>query len=568
LPGTYLRAYSKQEETTIGVGTRVAANTTIWTKATKDKPRVRLAYRHDEGVVMDVHQRGYYLVKFDPVLSTRATGETTLVSSYRTGRVRSTALSRVVTQDAMSDLSSFGRKSRGKAFFDIIARREKSKATTEDELMNRILRLRQLLSSASLETLEADVLVKEGFLKERELAMLLEGMVSDRKIMKYPWSHIPQKYQRLLLTAGTPDQAVTRVMNEDRIASAPASRRGAEAQRRLLRSVALWGRSQRRLIRVSEASQETLFNVAVQRASLGLPVCHWNYLSAPGGSMVEFGEGIMFQWDGFQSAKANHTITFGSPLGIFLGESLEFVWWRLDEADDQWWDEGYSHVWKIVNTPYYMRRMAFEDDVSEAIRDLQVQAAQEGAPITRAQAAEAVLLRPRFKLVHMSINLIAALHNFHHDVVKVQQKTRAKQRRSLKSGDLRSIFQINLDDEGLSTWAQTWCVEMAERESQSGSHGGHSGSGEVSLHKRVGHMCPVWVLRKNVKAHEKVLQTRMGGPNKQTEYCKVNRPRVGCWAGKGKLKANESRIRMGRDDLDVRTPMLAVLPSELGEDDE
>jgi hypothetical protein len=562
VPETHLRAYSQEEGRQLGVDSLVSATTTIWTEGVQGD-RYRLAHRGDQGVVMAVHKNGVYLVKFDPVLSTRATGEPELLSSYRTGRVRGEHLVRRVEDELI--FSGMNRKGRARVFLDVISKREKSRATTEDDLLARILRLQRILSNGGRNNIDPFVLVEEGFVKERELAMLLEGMVKDHKIMKYPWSQIPQKYQRLLLTAGTPDQAVTRVMKEDRSVSSPVSKDEAEAQRRLLRATAIWGRSQRRLVRVSEASQETLFRVAVQRAALGLPVCHWNYLSAPGGTMVEYGAGIMFQWDGFKSEQANHAITFGAPRGVFLGEHLEFVRWRLAAADDKWWDEGFSHVWQVASTPYYMRRMDFEATVSAAIRELQVEAAAQGEPITRAQAAEAVLQRPHLKLVHMSINLIAALHNFHHGVVKVKQQDKVSRRRAKNS--LRSIFQINLDDDGLSTWAETWCVDTAERESQTGSHGGTDETGDVSLHKRVGHISPVWVLRKNVRSIDKVLGTK-GGRDGKTEYCKVERPRIGCWAGKGKLKANEARIRLGSDDLDARTPTLAILPDDISDSEE
>jgi hypothetical protein len=274
----------------------------------------------------------------------------------------------------------------------------------------------------------------------------------------------------------------------------------------------------------------------------------------------------MFQWDGFQAERANHVFTFGAPKGIFLSEHLEFVSWRLVTADDRWWAEGFSHVWQIANTPYYMRRLEFEDTVSTALQRLQDEAATRGEPITRAQAAEAVLQRPEFKLVHMSINLIAALHNFHHDVVEGEKQDKARRKRS-KTRNLRSVFQINLDDDGLSTWSQTWCADQAKRESQTGSQGGTGKTGLVALHKRVGHISPVWVLPKNVRFTDKVMSTK-ADVNGKVEYCKVERPRIACLVGKGKLKANEVRVRLGSDDIDVRTPTLALLPAEISGNEE
>jgi hypothetical protein len=561
LPGSFLRSYTPDEERVWAVGTRVSAAKTI----RRYQSGVKIAHRHDKGVVMEVHQRGFFLVKFDPVLTVQADG-TEVFSPYRTERVSGIDLVQVINQEEVTDISSLGRKGQGKAFFDFLLQREKAKATSEDELMSRISRLRKLLSAASFFGSSPGVLVEEGFLKERELAMILEGAASDKKIMKYPWSYIPKKYQRLLLTVGTHDQAVTRVMKEDRSVSSPVSDREAEAQRRLLRATAIWGRSQRRLVRVSEASQETLFDVAVQRAALGLQVCHWDCLSAPGGTGLEFGSGVMFQWDGFQAERANHVFTFGAPKGIFLSEHLEFVSWRLVTADDRWWAEGFSHVWQIANTPYYMRRLEFEDTVSTALQRLQDEAATRGEPITRAQAAEAVLQRPEFKLVHMSINLIAALHNFHHDVVEGEKQDKARRKRS-KTRNLRSVFQINLDDDGLSTWSQTWCADQAKRESQTGSQGGTGKTGLVALHKRVGHISPVWVLPKNVRFTDKVMSTK-ADVNGKVEYCKVERPRIACLVGKGKLKANEVRVRLGSDDIDVRTPTLALLPAEISGNEE
>lgn len=287
--------------------------------------------------------------------------------------------------------------------------------------------------------------------------------------------------------------------------------------------------------------------VAVERAAYGLHVCHWNYLSAPGGELVEYGEGIMFQWDMMKAGTGNHTMTFSAPRGVFMGEYLEFLWWQLGEASDLWWKNGFAHVWRTVNCSYNVARLAYEDEVAREMLRLRNIAAEAGEPITREQAAEAVLARPRFKLVHMTVNLIAAMHNFQKDVVLREEKSFKPSRKKLGKREL-SVLQVKLDDSGLYTWAETWCSEAARREAASGGHGGI-----ISIHPRKAHMTHVWVLEKNLRPGETVVEVKSIKTKKGvSQLHRVYRSRKGSTPGSGKLRENEARVRRGVDDLDVK----------------
>jgi hypothetical protein len=550
IPSDYLRHHIFTAPGEWEVGDRARAVTAIHA-VMLGGPKRRVALKGDEGVVTAVHGSTHLTVKFDPLLPA-ATGNPVLVP-YRTERVRVEEVVQVnVPRDALFKPGG----DRAKLFMDVIAKREVSRATNEVELAQRIGRLTEILAASAQGTTHstAATLLAEGFLKERELDMLGEALTSDRKTMKYPWDLLSQKYQRMLLTAGTIEQAVVQVLADHAKAAGAAVELAESHVGRLLRAVALWGRSQRRLIRVSEASQDTLFRVAVERASHGLPVCHWNYISAPGGTMIEYGAGIMFHWDGMDLlGRGKGVITFGAPRGVFLGEHLDFAWWVLGDAPPDWWDQGYAYIWHSMHAPYFVRRMEFEDSVAEAMLTLRTKAQEEGKSMSRAEAAETVLKEPQYKLIHMSVNLIAALHNFQMDVVS-RVVTGDKKMSRKERNNVKNIMSINLDENGLFTWSQTWCTGQVRRET-TGTHPATGLGDPVSLHQRGGHFFRVWVLRENVKTGEEVFETKMRetktGP---AQYCRVSRPRKGCWAGGGKLKGKEVRIRQGLDDLYVKRP--------------
>jgi len=371
-------------------------------------------------------------------------------------------------------------------------------------------------------------------------------LATKRNVMAYPWSQIPPQYQRLLLSGGTPDQAVDRVIQIYQSSGGRKREAAIEASmRRLLRAVSVWGRSKRRFIRVSAASQETLFRVAVERAMYGLPVCHWNYLSAPGGEVVEYGEGLMFQWEGMTEGQGDSVITFASPRGVFLGEHLEFAWWRLVPADAAWWSQGFAYVWECVDMPYYVHRLDYEDEVARKMLELRESYEKMGTPITREEAAMTILSQTPYKLVHMTVNLIAALHNFSSETIK-SEKEASINASTKKQSPFKAITSINLDDTGLQTWARRWCTESVQREGAGGPGSEGTPHGPVTLHERKGHLFHVWVLRENVRPGEKILEVRHFDA---VQRCKVYRPRSGSVVGSGALKGDEIRIRRGPDDI-------------------
>jgi len=261
----------------------------------------------------------------------------------------------------------------------------------------------------------------------------------------------------------------------------------------------------------------------------------------------------MFRWDSLAADSGNYVLSFGAPRGVFWDEHLEIVQWHLGPAPFQWWERGYSHVWKQADTPYYVQRRDFDDEVARAIRGVRDEAQEEGSPVTQRAAAEVVLAHPYFKLVHMTVNLIAALHNFHHDVVKKdKEKNKARKKKSRKARlSLAAVLQINLDDDGLHTWSATWCQDSANQERDSA--GGGTTGVLVGLHKRGAHTWKPWIRRDRTSPTEKVFATKTRTTKKgSVEYCQVERPRKGCWAGSGDLKPRKVRVRRGIDDIEVR----------------
>ena len=247
-------------------------------------------------------------------------------------------------------------------------------------------------------------------------------------------------------------------------------------------------------------------------------------------------------------------ISFSSPRGVFLGEHLEFAWWSLGIANDEWWRRGYSHIWEGVDFPYYIHRLDYEDEVTREMQVLRTTAAAENKPVSRYQAAEAILSRPAYRLIHMTVNLIAALHNFHGNVVSSETEPSASGSSSRHS-PLKAVASINLDDTGLSTWARTWCAEGAQRDGVTPEEGRPGHGVPPSLHERKGHMMHLWVLRENVQPGEQILETRMFD---ETERCRVCRPRSGSVVGGGLLRSSELRIRRGPDDIIVSSGAVNV----------
>jgi len=557
VPGVYLDAATYTEEDRgLKVGQRVRVTRSVYSKNSVGR-KERIAYSGDVGTILEERPSRFsreqdFIVKFDPTLPFGPNG---VMLGYREGLVRRIDLVRLVLADIGEAKTHHGRM---KAMREIIDQRERSRARSIEEYTDRCERMQRImaigLGHSGLLPKAIEKLVQEGFLTEQEVDLVSLALEEDLKVMEYPWSHLPHKYQRLLLTAGTYEQAVTRVLRESALGSGDMSKEGESRQRRLLRAVAIWGRAQRRMVQVSERSQETLFRVAVERAALGLSPCHWNHLSAPGATAIGFGEGIVFRWDSLAADSGNYVMSFGAPRGVFFDEHLEIVRWHLGPAPAQWWERGYSHVWKQVDAPYYVRRRDFDDEVARAIRGVREEAQKAGTPVTQRAAAEVVLALPYFRLVHMTVNLIAALHNFHHDVVKKdKEKNKARKKKSRKARlSLAAVLQINLDDDGLHTWSATWCQDSANRERDSA--GGGTTGVLVGLHQREAHVWKPWIRRDRTSPTEKVFATKTRTTKKdgEVEYCQVERPRKGCWAGSGDLKPRKVRVRRGIDDIEVR----------------
>jgi hypothetical protein len=540
--------------------------------------------RGDEGII--VGDSGGLSVKFIPFLPGHGVdvifGAQPPTVPYRFEHsVDPRSIRLQIEQTVMEKVSGAGSKRQAEILIKAIARREQFRCSSVPELLDRLLRLADLMDPAASTSADfAKYIVSENFMTEQERDDLARLVLPNLKMMRFPWDAVSSKKHRILLTHGSAAQAVEKVIDmAETERGGPLSSWERAIYGRGLRAMTLWARSRRQLIRVSEASQRTLFELAVERVMYGLPVAIWGYLPAVGASMVHHGEGIMFQWersvvdeDGEPAGKTvADLVTFSAPRGDVSNESLDFLMWKLQATRDLkdaqragWEHKGWSSVWAEVpwattgpedwpaeGEPGYQDPSLLTDtNVNGMVFDWAVRAevrtlVQGG--MGREEAVRTALADYRFVFIHMTVNLIAALHNFSETVVK--RPTHRLRKKGKRDRNALSVKQVTLDDTGLYTWATTWAQEQAVREA---GHGDREGV-TIGLHKRSGTDAFVWVRTENLLPGEKVYEVKEGVTKKdgKVTYHKVKRAREGGYAGHGPLKPRTLRIRKGLDDMDV-----------------
>lgn len=562
----------------------------------------------DEGVVVST-EGGIIHVKLVPIFPDGGQGmmatrgeikliqeQAHLVTPYRFVKLDQAeairCLARVEVESLIERVTKCGKKRKAEVLALEVTRREAYRNHDITELFIRLGRFGALVDRRVTPSSTATLsLIDEGFLTEEEAERIAQSLAAKLKLMEYPWDLVNSKAHRTLLTHGTVDQAALKVAEASFSthhqgvglpAPMPGETPGERASfRQVLRSIAIWARSRRKLIRVSAASQRTLFELAVERVMYGLPVAIWNYLPCVGASEIFHGEGIMFQWereavdpeDDSRRAVVADIITFGAPKGAYEDAGqLDFNLWRLlptshEHVSSDWIDKGYATVWanapfiptdlteaeihRILASPNIrdedmpstlVEGMSFDWRIRQSVREKQ----REG--LSHEAAVRDVLGRGQYVFVHMSVNLIAALHNFSASVVRRSEAPSSKKKgRRTKSN--MSVRQVNLDETGLYTWSTTWAREQAQRELCAAGREGVV----VGLHKRSGTEAFTWIREESLIPGEKVYETKKGTTKKDGEvlYVKVKRSRAGGWVGHGPLKPKTMRVRQGVDDMDV-----------------
>lgn len=384
-----------------------------------------------------------------------------------------------------------------------------------------------------------DLVVSSLPSRESSLSQAVRMLENFEKFTQYPWSCLSARQMKTLLTHGTTSEAVEETLSFEDYGDEHL------AMAKLFHATAVWGRGPRRLVRVSKKAQEVLCDLAGERAAQGFRICYWHFLSAMGATSgnndeVGFGEGVMFVWEDDEQ----DIITFGAPRGVFGDEYLEygaFTW----SSEDQ--------CWAIGRMPLFLKGQDYEDKFAESVAETE----KTGA--TRVEAIAALLYSDYFRMVHMTVNLLHALHNF--TPLVCEPKQRAERRREEKEvakdrNGCGKVVSINIEDDGLSTWSETWCYEELDREEQRIQLGKQTRFGSpVGAHQRKGHMWRPWIAPENIRKSEKILdkKRRKKADGTYSELWQVKRARQGCWVpGSGAIKPKISRVKSGPDDLDVR----------------
>lgn len=344
----------------------------------------------------------------------------------------------------------------------------------------------------------------------------------------YPWSGLTHGMTRELVGRLSPREAA-HVIGE-KLTSGRREGRGSDGQvlplvLDALEALAWWLRSKKRLVGVSYAAQEILVDVSEMRQRAGYTAVRWNDLPVPGSALYD--RPLMLHFEGEDKHKIPGFYAFIQSVGDLFAPRLRFLlWWRSKSYEKTVQDD--VAVWipyfeEGCDVPFLVTQDWWESFWSE------------GRKISAASLA-----------FIMAANTLAAL-NTEHEVPLLRQQREGDRKRIC--GGVRGVSSYDLDISGLFVWKKKY-IDQWNKERENGDEHEARPHGPPTLHHVEEHEVTYWVLSEHLRPGEVTFGTKVGTSG-ATLYA-VRRQRAAHARGGLGVRPEESRIRVGPDDIDTK----------------